>query len=48
MSKYTGQVFFFGDRTFTALNAGKCMLRLQSWQPTITFHNLPRERGAQG
>ena len=32
--------FYFGDRSFTMLNLDKCMLQLQSWQPTVTFHNF--------
>ena len=33
---YGNGLRFFGDRPFTALNLRKCMLQLQSWQPTIT------------
>ena len=33
---------FFGVRAFTARNFAKCTFLLQSWQPTITFHNLLR------
>ena len=27
---------------FSEQNSHKCMLQLQSWQPTITFHNFLR------
>ena len=39
--KYTVMTFF-GDQACTALSLGKCKLQLQSWQPTITFHNFLR------
>ena len=31
---------FFEDRQSTALDFRECRLQLQSWQPTITFHNF--------
>ena len=44
MSKYTIMIFFFANRPSTTLNLGKSMLQLQSWQLTITFHNIPKGR----
>ena len=41
MPKYA-EMIFFEDWPSTALNLGKCMLQLQSWQLTIMFHNLLR------
>ena len=42
MPKYKLMTLFLGDRPFTALNLGKCMMQLQSLQPTITFRNFLR------
>ena len=40
---YSNDLYFFGDRVPSTLNMGKCMLQLQSWQPTLTFHDFLRE-----
>ena len=45
---YSNDLFFsFGDRASTSLNLDKCMLQLQSWQPTITFHNFVKRGGRE-